>query len=237
MDEDGLKKAYKKASLKNHPDKGATSRLQSHEARYGVLDANARKRYDVMGIDLGDEEGGGDPADEIYTAGKPIFQEIGQACVKTAIGGAFVVLACRWRWARALLWLASVALLVVLPAKGRQRALFGALLLGVNLVILAGTYVALVARARGVRVVLRARLRRRAPPRRRQGRRPGLVAEGARDQGRGLGPARVVAPRAYGVTRRARVRAADPRHAHLLRWQAPSRRRSSSRRSASMRAS
>ena len=149
VDEDGLKKAYKKASLKNHPDKGGDVESFNRMKRaYDVLsDANARKRYDVMGIDLGDEEGGGDPADEIYTAGKPIFQEIGQACVKTAIGGAFVVLACRWRWARALLWLACAALLVMVQAKGRQRALFGALLLGVNLVILAGTYVALVARA------------------------------------------------------------------------------------------
>ena len=89
----------------------------------------------------------GHPADEIYAAGKPIFQEIGQVCVKTAIGGAFIVLACRWRWARALLWLACAALLVMVQAKGRQRALFGALLLGVNLVILAGTYVSLIARA------------------------------------------------------------------------------------------
>ena len=149
VDEDGLKKAYKKASLKNHPDKGGDVESFNRMKRaYDVLsDPSARKRYDVMGIDLGDEEGGGDPADEIYAAGKPIFQEIGQVCVKTAIGGAFIVLACRWRWARALLWLACAALLVMVQAKGRQRALFGALLLGVNLVILAGTYVSLIARA------------------------------------------------------------------------------------------
>ena len=170
-----------------------------------------------MGIDLGDEEGGGDPADEIYTAGKPIFQEIGQACVKTAIGGAFVVLACRWRWARALLWLESVALLVVPPAKGRQRALFGRLL-GVNLVILAGTYAAPPRALEGVRgsacSASSTRTSPRSParttgPRSRRGRssrsrsRFGLLAWWHR------------AP--YGATRRARVRAVlDPRHAHLL---------------------
>ena len=120
-DEDTLKKAYRKASLKHHPDKGGDPAAFNRMKRaYDVLnDPAARKRYDLVGLDLSEgdaavgEDGGegsaGDPADEVYAAGKPVFAEIANLGLRTLAGCAIVLLA-RFRVVRWLLFVANLAL-------------------------------------------------------------------------------------------------------------------------------
>jgi DnaJ domain len=58
IDEDAVKKNYRKLSLKHHPDKGGnadTFRVLNRAQRV-LLDPKLRKQYDIVGIDLDDEE-------------------------------------------------------------------------------------------------------------------------------------------------------------------------------------
>ena len=56
---DAVKKSYRKLSLKHHPDKSGghvdTFRLLNRAQRV-LLDTNLRKQYDLLGIDLDDDE-------------------------------------------------------------------------------------------------------------------------------------------------------------------------------------
>lgn len=65
VDEDAVKKAYRKLSLKHHPDKGGdadTFRLLNR-AQKVLLDEKLRAQYDTLGIDLDDETEGADNED------------------------------------------------------------------------------------------------------------------------------------------------------------------------------
>jgi hypothetical protein len=58
IDEDLVKKNYRKLSLKHHPDKGGnpdTFRILNRAQRV-LLDPKLRKQYDIVGIDLDDED-------------------------------------------------------------------------------------------------------------------------------------------------------------------------------------
>jgi DnaJ domain len=58
IDEDLVKKNYRKLSLKHHPDKGGnadTFRLLNRAQRV-LLDPKLRKQYDIVGIDLDDDD-------------------------------------------------------------------------------------------------------------------------------------------------------------------------------------
>lgn len=72
-DENELKKAYKKLSIKHHPDKNpnnkeeATKKFQEISEAYSILsDAEKRQKYDQFGMDFVNNQGGGpdiDPSD------------------------------------------------------------------------------------------------------------------------------------------------------------------------------
>ena len=58
IDEDLVKKNYRKLSLKHHPDKGGnadTFRVLNRAQRV-LLDPKLRKQYDIVGIDLDDDD-------------------------------------------------------------------------------------------------------------------------------------------------------------------------------------
>jgi len=69
IDEDAVKKAYRKLSRKHHPDKGGdaeTFKVLSRAYRV-LLNPNLREQYDILGIDLDDDATNNDdgkPADE-----------------------------------------------------------------------------------------------------------------------------------------------------------------------------
>lgn len=58
IDEDAVKKNYRKLSLKHHPDKGGsadTFRVLNRAQRV-LLDPKLRQQYDILGIDLDDDD-------------------------------------------------------------------------------------------------------------------------------------------------------------------------------------
>ena len=63
--DDEIKKAYKKAALKHHPDRNpnnpdATSKFQEVGKAFSTLgDPDKRKRYDQFGVIDGEDNGGG----------------------------------------------------------------------------------------------------------------------------------------------------------------------------------
>jgi DnaJ domain len=88
IDEDLVKKNYRKLSLKHHPDKGGsadTFRLLNRAQRV-LLDPKLRKQYDIVGIDLDDDDlnqgddadhNSGDPSkDSSQSSSQGIVQEI-----------------------------------------------------------------------------------------------------------------------------------------------------------------
>ena len=92
IDEDAVKKAYRKLSRKHHPDKGGDAETFKALSRaYRVLlNPNLREQYDILGIDLdddatqnddgkpaGDEDGnGGGGGDATPSSAQGIVQEI-----------------------------------------------------------------------------------------------------------------------------------------------------------------
>ena len=68
---DSVKKSYRKLSLKHHPDKSGghvdTFRLLNRAQRV-LLDSTLRKQYDLLGIDLDDDEIDNNNNDEQNTA-------------------------------------------------------------------------------------------------------------------------------------------------------------------------
>ena len=69
IDEDAVKKAYRKLSRKHHPDKGGDAETFKALSRaYRVLlNPNLREQYDILGIDLDDDATNNDdgkPADD-----------------------------------------------------------------------------------------------------------------------------------------------------------------------------
>ncbi|KAJ8601973.1 hypothetical protein CTAYLR_008805 [Chrysophaeum taylorii] len=97
---DELKRAYKRLSLKLHPDKGGSeAEFKAMNEAYEVLkDEKKRAAYDRFGLDLGDDGNADDMAVEI---GSHANRAMGVACIRTALTGA-VVVAMRRRWIRGL---------------------------------------------------------------------------------------------------------------------------------------
>jgi DnaJ domain len=60
IDEESIKKNYRKLSLRHHPDKGGdpdTFRMLNRAYRV-LMNPNLRQQYDILGIDLDDEDEG-----------------------------------------------------------------------------------------------------------------------------------------------------------------------------------
>lgn len=96
-----ITKAYRKLSLRVHPDKpgGSEAAFKSVNEAYEVLrDEKKRAAYDLFGLDLGEDGNADDMANEIGTHAN---RAMGVACMRTVLTGAIVVLM-RRRWARGL---------------------------------------------------------------------------------------------------------------------------------------
>mmetsp|Transcript_19177 Transcript_19177/g.60310 ORF Transcript_19177/g.60310 Transcript_19177/m.60310 type:complete len:277 (+) Transcript_19177:22-852(+) len=97
---DEISKAYRKLSLKYHPDKGGSEmEFKALSEAYEVLkDEKRRVAYDRFGLDLGEDGSADDMAVEIGTHAN---RAMGVACVRTALTGVVCVGLAR-RWLRGL---------------------------------------------------------------------------------------------------------------------------------------
>ncbi|CAB9508560.1 DnaJ central domain [Seminavis robusta] len=82
IDEDQVKKAYRKLSLKHHPDKpggDADTFRVLNRAQKVLMNPKLRQQYDILGLDLDDDDdgrAGGDAEDDDETASQGIVHEI-----------------------------------------------------------------------------------------------------------------------------------------------------------------
>lgn len=114
IDEDLVKKNYRKLSLKHHPDKRGgdadTFRVLNRAQRV-LMNPKSRQQYDILGIDLDDdEEDRNDNSEneegEATSTAQGIVQEIAgmvlasliQLGVRTVMMGAVAVILVRYRW-------------------------------------------------------------------------------------------------------------------------------------------
>lgn len=95
-----ISKAYRKLSLRHHPDKGGSEmEFKALNEAYEVLkDEKRRAAYDCFGLDLGSDGSVDDLAVEIGTHAN---RAMGIACVRTALTGIVCVGMAR-RWVRGL---------------------------------------------------------------------------------------------------------------------------------------
>lgn len=85
IDEDMVKKAYRKLSLKHHPDKpggDADTFRVLNRAQKVLMNPKLRQQYDILGLDLDDDEdgnnlhSGGDNEDDEESTSQGIVHEI-----------------------------------------------------------------------------------------------------------------------------------------------------------------
>jgi len=92
LDEEAVKKNYRKLSLRHHPDKGGdadTFRLLNR-AQKVLMDPKLRKQYDILGIDLDDDDehhhhDENDDASKETSSSQGIVQEIAGAVLTGVI--------------------------------------------------------------------------------------------------------------------------------------------------------
>lgn len=113
-DDDAVKKAYHRQSLKIHPDKpgGSTEAFQELErARRVLSDSKRRARYDRIGLDL-DEKEGDSVGDRVNMAGAGLGDHITMFAARTGVGALLLVVFPRMWWP--LRWLQGLVSVGVL---------------------------------------------------------------------------------------------------------------------------
>lgn len=148
VDEDSVKKAYRKLSLRHHPDKGGdvnTFRLLTRAQRV-LIHPKLRAQYDNLGIDLDDDEedhpvedgGSGDDSKKIDDQGNGLTQGIVselaslaltgiiQLAIRTMLMGLVAVVIVRYRWTvfPALLFMGYVVFQVAAKAAVRGGSVY-----------------------------------------------------------------------------------------------------------------
>lgn len=125
-DDAAIKQAYRKQSLKLHPDKcgGSTEAFQELDRAYKVLaDAKKREEYDRLGLDLNEREAE-DLETQIDNMGFKASGEVLVAIARTGIAGLFVLLLPHYwpfRWVQGLAGVGLSGLGILLPRSEQTR--------------------------------------------------------------------------------------------------------------------